>query len=88
VTADADPETAPSVIQSAGIVVKQTPVRAKRVFAAKFGPVSGSVHLVTEAAARRASYLHDPDDGEDQRPDQPTSSRRWVFPAPSGSGET
>ena len=55
-TADASPETAGSVIQSAGIAVKKTPVRAKRVFAAKFGPVSGSVHLVTDAAARRASY--------------------------------
>jgi hypothetical protein len=55
-TADADFETAPSVIQSAGIAVKKTPVHAKRVFAAKVGAVSGSVKLVTDAAARRASY--------------------------------
>jgi hypothetical protein len=54
--ADANPETGPSVIQSAGMAVKKTPVRAKRVFAAKVGAVSGSVKLVTDAAARRASY--------------------------------
>jgi hypothetical protein len=55
-TADGNPENSASVIQSAGVALKKTPVRAKRVFAAKFGPVSGSVHLVTDAAARRASY--------------------------------
>jgi hypothetical protein len=55
-TADANPETSASVIQSAGVALRKTPVRTKRVFAAKFGPVSGSVHLVTNTAARRASY--------------------------------
>ena len=55
-TADATPETAASVIQSAGVAVRKTPVRPKRVFAAKAGAVSGSVQLVTDAAARRASY--------------------------------
>jgi hypothetical protein len=44
------------MIQSAGIAVKKTPVRAKRTFAAKPGAVSGSVTLVTNAAARRAFY--------------------------------
>ena len=55
-TADANAENAASIIQSAGIAVKKTPVRAPRVFAAKPGLVSGSVTLVTHAAARRASY--------------------------------
>ena len=55
-TANADPETSTSVIQSAGLAIRKTPVRPKRVFAAKVGAVSGSVALVTEAAARRASY--------------------------------
>jgi len=54
--ADASPATAASMIQSAGIAVKKTPVRAKRTFAAKPGAVSGSVTLVTDAAARRAFY--------------------------------
>ena len=54
--ADANVENGASIIQSAGIALKKTPVRPKRVFAAKFGAVSGSVHLVAEAAARRASY--------------------------------
>jgi len=55
-TANADPETSASVIQSAGLAIRKTPVRPARVFAAKAGAVSGSVALVTDAAARRASY--------------------------------
>jgi hypothetical protein len=54
--ADANADNAASIIQSAGIAVKKTPVRPPRVFAAKPGAVSGSVTLVTDAAARRASY--------------------------------
>jgi hypothetical protein len=54
--ADANPDTAGSLIQSAGIAVRKTPVRAKRTFTAKPGAVSGSVLLVTDAAARRAFY--------------------------------
>ena len=54
--ADAAPDNAPSIIQSAGIAVRKTPVRAPRVFAAKPGAVSGTVTLVTDSAARRASY--------------------------------
>jgi hypothetical protein len=54
--ADANPESAPSIIQSAGIAVRKTPVRAKRAFAAKPGNVSGTVKVVTNAVARRASY--------------------------------
>jgi hypothetical protein len=54
--ADADPETSASVIQSAGVALRKTAVHARRTFAAKFGPTSGSVHLTAELAARRASY--------------------------------
>ena len=55
-TADANNETAASIIQSTGLAVKRTPVRPARAFVAKVGTVSGSVRLVTIAAARRASY--------------------------------
>jgi hypothetical protein len=55
-TADASLDTSGSVIQSAGMAVKKTPVRTAKTFAAKPGAVSGAVHLVTNAAARRASY--------------------------------
>ena len=54
--ADASPETSASMIQSAGLAVKKTPVRPPRVFAAKPGPVSGEVNVIAHAAARRASY--------------------------------
>jgi hypothetical protein len=54
--ADASVENGPSIIQSAGIAVRKTPVRAPRVFDAKPGATSGTVELVAAAAARRASY--------------------------------
>jgi hypothetical protein len=54
--ADANLETAAAVIQSAAMVVRKTPVRAKRVFTVKQGTVSGSVTLISASAARRASY--------------------------------
>ncbi len=54
--ANANAETSASTIQSAGIGVKRTTVRAPRAFGAKPGAVSGSVTLLTQAAARRASY--------------------------------
>jgi hypothetical protein len=54
--ADANLENAASIIQGAGIAVRKTAVRPARVFAAKPGAVSGSVKLVTDSAARRASY--------------------------------
>jgi hypothetical protein len=55
-TADANADNAASIIQSAGMALKKTAVRPPRVFAAKPAAVSGSVELVTHAAARRASY--------------------------------
>lgn len=55
-TADLSVETSASVIESAGLVVRSTPVRPVRTFAVKHGAVSGSADLLTPAAARRASY--------------------------------
>jgi hypothetical protein len=54
--ADADRVHAPALIQSAAMMVKKVAVRAKRVFVAKQGIVSGAVTLETASAARRASY--------------------------------
>jgi hypothetical protein len=53
---DADWENASGIIESAGMQVKRVGVRARREFAVKPGVVSGSVVLVTAAAAKRASY--------------------------------
>jgi hypothetical protein len=55
--ADASPENAVSIIESAGLAIKKTPVLAPRVFAAKSGTLSGSVKLVAPTAGDRASYL-------------------------------
>jgi beta-xylosidase len=56
VQADAGGDNAASIIESAGVAVRKTPVRKPRVFTAKPGTNSGTVELVTAAAARRASY--------------------------------
>lgn len=55
--ADATPESAPSIIESAGLAIKKTPVHAPRVFSAKPGPVSGAVKLTAPTAGPRAAYL-------------------------------
>ena len=54
--ADATPENGASIIESAGMAVRKTPVHAARASGAKQGPVSGSAHLTAVVAARRASY--------------------------------
>jgi len=54
--ADADVETAATVIQSAGMAVKKVAVRKPRVFVAEQGTMSGSAKLVAASAGRRASY--------------------------------
>ena len=54
--ADANPEEAASIVESAGMSVKKHPVMPPREFAAKQGPVSGSVKLVAPRAAQRAGY--------------------------------
>ncbi len=54
--ADADLETAATVIRSAGIAVKKVPVVRPRTFVADQGAVSGSAKLVAPSAGRHASY--------------------------------
>jgi hypothetical protein len=54
--ADANVETGATVIQSAGVAVKKTPVQKPRVFVAEQGAISGSAKLVAASAGRRASY--------------------------------
>jgi hypothetical protein len=54
--ADADPAHGAEIIQSAGMNVRKVPVRTKRVFGVKPGPLSGSVALATGSAGQRASY--------------------------------
>jgi hypothetical protein len=54
--ADASPEKAAALIQSASMTVQMVTVRARRVFAVKPGTVSGSVVLVAPRAGDRASY--------------------------------
>jgi hypothetical protein len=54
--ADADVEQAVSTIESAGMSVKKERVLPVRVFAAKRGPVSGTVKLVAPRAGERAGY--------------------------------
>jgi hypothetical protein len=54
--ADANVETAAAIIESAGMAVRKTPVRSKRVFAVKQASVSGAAVLTVPRAAARASY--------------------------------
>lgn len=55
--ADANREEASGIIQSAGLGVRKTPVRAKRVFSAVMGAVSGTVIVRTPSAGSRATYF-------------------------------
>ena len=54
--ADATPENAISIIESSGLALRKTTVRAPRVFAAKATTLSGSVKLIAPLAGRRAAY--------------------------------
>ena len=54
--ADATPENAISIIESSGLALRKTTVRAPRVFAAKATTLSGSVKLTAPIAGRRAAY--------------------------------
>jgi hypothetical protein len=54
--ADANPDTAVSVIESAGVAVRKTAVRKPRVFEVKPGPLSGSADLVAAKASQSAAY--------------------------------
>jgi len=55
--ADADAETAATVINGAGMAVKKAPNRKPKAFAATPGAVSGSVKLSTVSAGAHACYL-------------------------------
>jgi len=50
------PEDGAEIIESAGVAVRKTVVRAARIFAAKVGTITGTAKLVAPAAARRSSY--------------------------------
>ncbi|HEY3818623.1 MAG TPA: fibronectin type III domain-containing protein [Polyangiaceae bacterium] len=54
--ADDNPESAVTIIESAGMSVKKPTSVAKAPFAVQPGDVSGSVRLVLLAVAKRASY--------------------------------
>lgn len=56
VTADANPENASSIIESAGMAVRKAPTRAPRVFAARQGALSGAVKVEAPSAGHRAAY--------------------------------
>ena len=55
-TADADPDNALAIIESAGMSVRRPTVRKPRVFAATPAATSGTVKLVTASAGPRSSY--------------------------------
>jgi hypothetical protein len=55
-TADADPDNALAIIESAGMSPRKPMVRKPRVFAAATGATSGTVKLVAASAGARASY--------------------------------
>jgi hypothetical protein len=54
--ADASPESAPAIIESAGIAVRKPMPPVARGFHSRPGRVSGSVELVALSAGDRASY--------------------------------
>ncbi len=86
--ADATPENAPSIIESAGLAIKKTPVRAPRVFVAKADTVSGSVKLIAPTAGHRAAYLwqYSTDAGKTWLESSPTlQAKTTVAGLPSGT---
>ncbi len=54
--ADGNRANAEAIIQGAAMTVKKTAIRQKQTFLAKPGTVTGSVKLVAQSVARRASY--------------------------------
>jgi hypothetical protein len=54
--ADANPATAASIVEGAGMNVRKPATHPKSDLAVERGPVSGSVKLLARAVARRASY--------------------------------
>ncbi|HEX8794059.1 MAG TPA: fibronectin type III domain-containing protein [Polyangiaceae bacterium] len=56
VIAEADPENARAIIESAGMFVRKEPERPLRVFSAKPGTASGEVKIVAPFAGKGTSY--------------------------------
>jgi hypothetical protein len=86
--AEADPERAPALIESAGLHVKPSVAPAKRPFEAKPGAVTGSVRLVVRSAGDRASYqwAWSTDGGATWHPAPATLQSRTVLTGlPSGA---
>jgi hypothetical protein len=54
--ADANPGTAQSIIESAGMGVRKVAVRTKADLAVRPGASPGSAHLTAKAAGKRAAY--------------------------------
>jgi hypothetical protein len=54
--ADANPATAQSIIENAGMSVRKNATHPKSILKVETGPVSGSAKLAARAIARRASY--------------------------------
>ncbi len=79
--ADADPTRGAEIIQSAAMNVRKVPVRTKRVFGGKPGPLSGSVALATGSAGHRASYdwSYSADGGKTWQMASPTLQARTVI---------
>jgi hypothetical protein len=55
-TADANPDNGAAIIESAGVFLKKTPVRAPRTFTAAAGAVSGMAKLAVPSAGHRVFY--------------------------------
>jgi hypothetical protein len=54
--ADATPENAAAIIESAGLSVRKVVTRSKRAFAAVQGAASGEAHVTAVTAGARAAY--------------------------------
>jgi hypothetical protein len=54
--ADANPDQAETIITSAGFAVRKTAIRQKQTFVAKYGAVSGTIHVIAPSAGSRACY--------------------------------
>jgi hypothetical protein len=54
--ADATPENGAAIIESAGLTVRKIATHAKRAFAARSGPLTGSAIVTAATAGPRSSY--------------------------------
>jgi hypothetical protein len=79
--ADAHEDTAPTLIQSAAMVVKRVTVTSKHVFTVKQGTLSGSVEVSAAVAGPRASYEweYSSDGGKTWLPMPPTTRSKTAL---------